>query len=104
MSANEFVTRVLNVWPHLKDDVSFGAFAHDIEEKQNQGWEFKDVLSYLRTFEEVSPIPDDADEKEAMRLEAMYLERRARIEAKYLDGNVELYEVRFSSLAPLNSR
>ena len=101
---SEFVNRVMNVWPHLKEDVSYSAFAHDIEEKENQGWEFKDVLSYLKTFEEVSPIPDDASEEYAMRAEAAYLERRARIEAKYLDGNVELYEVRFSSLAPLVSR
>lgn len=101
---SEFVSRVMGVWPHLKDDISYSAFTHDIEEKEKQGWNFRDIMSYLKTFEEVSPIPDDADEDFAIRREAAQLERRARIEAKYLDGNVELYEVRFSSLSPLVSR
>ena len=104
MSKEEYVARVLRTFPELKDDVSLDAFIGDIGEKHDQGWEFKDILSYLKTFEEVSPDPPDADEDFCMRREAAQLERRARIEAKYLSGNIELYEVRFRSLSPLVSR
>lgn len=104
MNKEEFVARSIAAFPQLKEVEYISAFEQDIGECFDRGWEYKDVLSYLRTFEEVSPIPDDTDEEQAMRLEAMYLERRARIEAKYLDGNVELHVVRFEALAPMISR
>lgn len=106
----DFVSRVLECYPFLKEDVSLDAFVSDIEEKQKEGWEFRDVLSYLRTFEEISPEPivppfdGDGDEEFYLRREAAQLERRAIIESKYLNKHIELYDVRFASLAPLLSK
>ncbi len=94
MSKEEFVARAIAVFPQLKEVEYLDAFIGDIGERFLQGWEFKDVLSYLRTFEEVNP---ETEEELALR-------RRAAIEAKYLDGNVELHDAWFSSLAPLVSK
>lgn len=88
----EFVERVLRRFPQISDNPvenHLECFIGDIGEKFKQGWDYSDVVAYVKTFEEASP---DLEEDVA-------LTRRARIEAKYINGDVELHEIRFVSLA-----
>lgn len=63
----------------------------DAEKLLNDGWEYKDILSYLKTFEEVNPNLE----------EDVALQRRQVLYAKYLHLYIELHEREFQSLAPL---
>lgn len=91
MSAKEQAERAISVFSQLDTCDYRHIFVRDIMELFEKGWEFRDVLTYLRTFEEVSPNLE----------EEVAFQRRDAINAKYLHLYINLREHEFKALAPL---
>lgn len=104
MTKDDFVNKVMRRFPQLDDCESRSCFTDDIGEKYSQGWEYADVVAYVRTFEEVTPAKDDPDmtAEGVFADEARIFEIRARLESKYLHtSKPEEMHWRFEALGAL---
>ena len=92
MSAKEQAERAIAAFEQLNTCEYRDCFITDVTELFEKGWERQDVMSYIRTFEEVNPNLE----------EDVALGRRQRLYAKYIHLYVdELRDYNFQSLAPL---
>jgi hypothetical protein len=86
MTKEEFIAKVMRRFPQLDDCESKSCFISDIGEKYSQGWEYADVVAYVKHFEEVTPAKEDPEmtAEDVLRDEARVFEIWARLESKYL--------------------
>lgn len=93
MDKSKYLDKVLRRYPAIITDSSRDSFIYDIQKMYDEGWDLKDTLAYIATFEEVNPNLD----------ETVALERRARIEIPKYIGEVHLYVYNFKALGELLS-